>query len=46
MKDCCKTGNEEDQNKSGFKKWFQYLVYVIIAIIILGAIWLQLSDKK
>tara|TARA_Y100000815_G_scaffold51490_1_gene42015 strand:- start:2207 stop:2344 length:138 start_codon:yes stop_codon:yes gene_type:complete len=45
MKDCCKTGNEKEQKKGGFKKWFNYIIYGIIAIIIMGALWLQLTGN-
>ncbi|MDT7827253.1 hypothetical protein RQM65_01070 [Pricia sp. S334] len=42
MKDCCNTGNGKQQNKNPLKKWFNYIVYAIIAIIVLGALVLQL----
>ncbi len=46
MKDCCKTGNEKDHKKGGFKKWFNYIIYGIIAIIVAVALWLQLTENK
>ena len=45
MKDCCKTGNENDQKKSGLKKWFTYGLYLFIGAIIIGAIVLQFVGK-
>ncbi|MDG3582526.1 hypothetical protein [Galbibacter pacificus] len=45
MKDCCKTGNEREQKKSGLKKWFSYIIYGIIAIVIIGALLLQLTGN-
>ncbi len=45
MKDCCKTGGENEQNKSGIKKWFNYVLYIIIAAIIIGALILQLRGN-
>ncbi|ADF54554.1 MULTISPECIES: hypothetical protein [Flavobacteriaceae] len=43
MKDCCKTGSETKQKRSGFKKWFNYTIYAIIAIIVIGVLILQLT---
>ncbi len=45
MKDCCKTGSETEQKKSGFKKWLNYIIYAIIAIIVIGALVLQLTGN-
>jgi len=45
MKDCCKTGIEKDQKQGGFKKWLSYIIYAIIAIIVLGALVLQLTGN-
>ncbi|MDR6301743.1 hypothetical protein [Mesonia maritima] len=45
MKDCCNTGNEKEQKKSGFRKWFNYIIYGIMAIIIIGALLLQLTGN-
>jgi len=46
MKDCCKTGSETEQKKSGFKKWFNYAIYVIIAIILIGALFVQITGRN
>ncbi len=43
MKDCCNTGSETEQNKNGLKKWFNYIIYTIIAIILIGVLILQLA---
>ncbi|WP_298247805.1 hypothetical protein [uncultured Christiangramia sp.] len=45
MKDCCKTGNEKGQRGNGFKKWFNFLIFGIIVIIIIGALLLQLYEN-
>ncbi|MFC4094766.1 hypothetical protein [Euzebyella saccharophila] len=42
MKDCCNTGKSEAQDKYLLKKWFNYIVYAIIIIIVLGALVVQL----
>lgn len=42
MKDCCNTANSRAQINNPLKKWFNYMVYAIIAIIVLGALVLQL----
>ena len=34
MKDCCKTGSETKQKRSGFKKWFNYTIIVIGVLIL------------
>ncbi|WP_255724774.1 MULTISPECIES: hypothetical protein [unclassified Tenacibaculum] len=44
MKDCCKDGCHQKAEKSIVKKWFNYLIYVILLIIIGGALVLQLFD--
>lgn len=46
MKDCCKTGNEKEQEKGGLKKWLNYIIYGIIAIILAGALVLQLTGNN
>ena len=45
MKDCCNTGHDKGQNKNPLKKGFNYIVYVIIAVIIIGALVLQLTGN-
>jgi len=45
MKDCCKTGNEDEQKKSGLKKWFNRGLYAFIGAIIIGVIVLQIFGK-
>ncbi|APU70138.1 hypothetical protein GRFL_3414 [Christiangramia flava JLT2011] len=45
MKDCCKIRNEKEQKISGFKKSFNYIIYGIIALIIMAALWLQLTGN-
>ncbi|MBU0696798.1 MAG: hypothetical protein KKE39_09795 [Bacteroidetes bacterium] len=45
MKDCCKTGIKTEQKKSGFKKWFNYILYGILAAILIGALVLQLVGE-
>ncbi|WP_445955211.1 hypothetical protein [Yeosuana sp.] len=45
MKDCCKNGQENEPNKFGFKKWFNYVVYAIIAAIVIGALVSQISNN-
>jgi len=45
MKDCCKTGNENNQKKTVFKKWWNYGLYIFIGAIIIGVIVLQLFGK-
>jgi len=45
MKDCCKTGTEKEKKKGGFKKWFNYVLYGIIAIILIGALISQLTQS-
>jgi len=42
MKDCCKTDIEKDQKQGGFKKWFNYILYVIIAAVIIGTLVFQI----
>ncbi len=45
MKDCCKDGCQNEAEKSVIKKWFNYIVYIIIAIIVISALMIQLSSK-
>jgi len=42
MKDCCNTGNRKVHNKNPLNKWFNYIMYAIIATIVFGALVLQL----
>lgn len=46
MKECCKSGCDKKTKKTGLRKWLNYLLYAIIAIIVLGSLLLQLFDKK
>jgi hypothetical protein len=46
MKDCCKSGCDKKTKQTGLKKWFDYLLYAVIAVIVLGALLLQLFGKK
>jgi len=45
MKDCCKTGNENEQKQVGVKKWFNYFLYVIVTLIFVGAIISQIIQS-
>ncbi|TVZ27166.1 hypothetical protein JM83_2191 [Gillisia sp. Hel_I_86] len=45
MKECCKTGSETKKKESSFKKWLSYILYAVIAIIVIGALLLQLKAK-
>lgn len=45
MKECCKTGNENEEKKIGFKKWLNYGLYTFVGAIIIGVIVLQLFGK-
>jgi len=42
MKECCNSGNSKVQNKNPLKKWFNYIMYAIIALIVFWALALQL----
>mgnify|MGYP006921590749 CR=1 FL=1 len=42
MKECCKDGCYDTTKKSNVKKWFNYIVYIILILIIGGALVLQL----
>jgi len=37
MKDCCCTNESGKPKTPGFKKWFTYILYVILVSIVLGA---------
>lgn len=45
MKDCCKTGSDKTQNKNVLKKWFNYILYVIIAAILVWSLVMQLTGN-
>lgn len=45
MNDCCKTGNEKEQKQRGIKKWFNYMVYGIIALILVGTLISQIIQS-
>lgn len=42
MKECCKTGSEPERKKKGLQKWINYIIYIILALIVGGALILQL----
>jgi hypothetical protein len=42
MKECCKSDSQATENKSNIKKWFNYIVYIILFLIVGGAFVLQL----
>jgi len=42
MKECCKDGFQDTEKKSNIKKWFNYIVYIILFLIVGGALVLQL----
>jgi len=46
MKDCCDNCGAGKKEKPTFKKWFGYVVYIIIALIVLLAIAFQLLGKE
>ena len=46
MKDCCKDGCKHKTEKSVVKKWFNYIVYTILIIIVGGALALQLFELR
>tara|TARA_R110002049_G_scaffold309168_1_gene517833 strand:+ start:2488 stop:2625 length:138 start_codon:yes stop_codon:yes gene_type:complete len=45
MKECCKTGNK-GKTKSRLQRWLNYVVYAVLTIIIIGAIYLQIIGNK
>ncbi|AYN67268.1 hypothetical protein D1013_07780 [Euzebyella marina] len=45
MKDCCKNGPEKS-GKQGWKKWFNYTIYIIIGTIVIGALILQIMNSS
>tara|TARA_R110001583_G_scaffold88891_1_gene230058 strand:- start:146 stop:286 length:141 start_codon:yes stop_codon:yes gene_type:complete len=46
MKDCCNSGCDKKTKKTGLRKWLNYLLYAVIAIIVLGALLMQIFGKK
>ncbi|WP_286949762.1 MULTISPECIES: hypothetical protein [Flavobacteriaceae] len=44
MKDCCKDGCHHKAEKSAVRRWFNYILYTILIVIIGGALALQLFD--
>lgn len=46
MKECCKNGCDKKAKKTGLRKWLKYLLYTVIAVIVLGTLLLQLFSKK
>lgn len=45
MKDCCNTVNSKAQNKNPLKKCFNYIIYTVIAVVVLGALVLKLTGN-
>jgi hypothetical protein len=45
MKDCCKN-NKDNHRKPYLKKWFNYIVYMIIATIVIWTLILQINGQK
>ena len=46
MKECCRSGCDSKLKPSRIKKWLNYLLYLVISFIVLGAILLQLFGEK
>ena len=46
MKDCCKNSCDKKPKQYSIKKWLNYLLYLIIAFIVVGALLLQLFGEK
>ena len=44
MKDCCKNGCHRKAEKSVVRRWFNYILYAILIVIIGGALALQLFN--
>jgi hypothetical protein len=42
MKECCKDGCQNTTEKSVVKKWFNYILYTILILIVGGALALQI----
>ncbi len=45
MKECCKTGSEKEQEPRSLKTWFNYVLYAIIAAILIGTLVMQLIGQ-
>lgn len=45
MKECCKHGCDKKTKKTDLRKWLNYLLYTVIAFIILGALLQQIFSK-
>ncbi|WP_168817198.1 hypothetical protein [Lutibacter sp. B1] len=46
MKECCKSDCDKKTKQTGLRKWLNYLLYTVIAVIVLGALLLQLFGEK
>lgn len=46
MKECCKSSYDKKPKQSSMRKWLNYLLYSVIAFIVVGALLLQLFGKK
>lgn len=44
MKECCKDGFQVTEKKYNLKKWFNYIIYTILILIVGGALVLQLFN--
>ncbi|MEG3657698.1 hypothetical protein V5097_09825 [Arenibacter palladensis] len=46
MKVCCNDCGHNHKLESNVKKWFRYFLYTILAVILIGALVLQLLGKE
>jgi len=46
MKECCKSGRDKKTKQTGLSKRLNNMLYGVISIMVLGALLLQLFDKK
>lgn len=46
MKDCCRTEGRNEKNRSGFRNWMVYIIYIIVAIIFTGVFLVQLTQAQ
>ncbi len=44
MKECYKSGYDKKPKQSSKRKWLNYLLYTVIAFIVMGALLLQFSN--